>query len=238
MQQILFNLISNAVKFTRNRGKISVQTSNDADGQIEIDVADTGAGLDEKMLGRLFTAFEQSDRTMRLGGMGLGLSIAKSLAEMHEGTLTAASDGRDRGSTFRLRFKTMPFAEPPALPTKPQGVLQLDRNILLVEDHEDTRKVMARLLRSLGCRVTAAANVREALAAAETEQFDLLISDIGLPDGSGLEIMQNLKDRVRRGIALSGYGQEEDIRRSREAGFALHLIKPVNFKTLQEVLRR
>jgi len=111
--------------------------------------------------------------------------------------------------------------------------------ILLVEDHTDTRQIMAKLLGSFGCIVTTASSVSEAMQYSQTEKFDLLVSDIGLPDGTGLDVMRHMKQHQQiRGIALSGFGQDDDLRRSREAGFETHLIKPVNFKALQEVIRK
>jgi PAS domain S-box-containing protein len=238
LQQVLLNLLSNAVKFTPKSGKISIQSANEQTDQIDLEISDNGAGIEPLLFARLFNAFEQSDQSRRLGGLGLGLSIAKSLTEMHQGTLVAFSDGHNKGSSFKLTLATVAPAREQPCPPAPAEVHKIDQRILLVEDHEDTRIVMARLLRSLGCEVTTAGSVAEALAAAEKESFDLLISDIGLPDGSGLDVMKNLKDRVERGIALSGFGQEEDLRRSREAGFHMHLIKPINFNMLKDVLRR
>jgi two-component system CheB/CheR fusion protein len=239
VQQVLLNLVSNAVKFTPANGRIAIRSANDDAGGVEIEVTDSGAGIEPEMLRRLFNAFEQSERTRRLaGGLGLGLSIAKSLADMHGGTLTAGSGGREMGATFRLRLAAVPPVEQPATPHSPDpAVAAAVQRILLVEDHDDTRAVMARLLKTLGCHVTAAASVAEAIAASETQAFDLLISDIGLPDGTGLDVMRHMQSRVPRAIALSGYGQEEDLKRSRDAGFAVHLTKPVNFNMLKAVLR-
>jgi CheY-like chemotaxis protein len=110
--------------------------------------------------------------------------------------------------------------------------------VLLVEDHSDTRNVLTKLLANCGCDVTAVGTVREAVAAAERQQYDLLLSDIGLPDGSGLDVMRHVAARSKvTGIALSGFGQDDDIRRSREAGFVTHLTKPVSFQALKEVIR-
>jgi PAS domain S-box-containing protein len=238
LQQILLNLLSNAVKFTPANGRISIRSSNDETGQIEMEIIDSGVGIDPEMLPRVFSPFEQSDRTRRLGGLGLGLSIARSLTELHMGKLTASSDGRDLGSAFRLVLATSPPAV--NLPSLPKAAASpgIEQRILLVEDHDDTSAVLARLLRSLGCHVTVARTVREALETGEAGSFDLLICDIGLADGSGLEVMRQLKSRIDRGVALSGFGQQEDLRRSREAGFELHLTKPVNFNALRDVLQR
>ena len=164
---------------------------------------------------------------------------------MHKGSLTAASEGKDKGATFTLRLDTVPVPaapehKPPARAVAASsGPPQKGLRILLVEDHEDTLRVIARLLRSFGYDVETAATVKSALAMPEAGEFDLLVSDIGLPDGSGLDIMRAVKAKGRlKGIALSGFVQDEDFRRSREAGFEQHLTKPVNFQQLEQVIRR
>jgi PAS domain S-box-containing protein len=261
--QIFLNLLSNAVKFAKENGLVKVATANPQADVIEVEVSDDGAGIEPAMMERLFNAFEQDTRSRPLGGLGLGLSIARSLAELQGGTLTARSGGKDCGATFKLVLSTAMAERTASAPAVTVGAAgeaavgagvgaalnaagallkTVGRRILLVEDHDDTRIVMTRLLKSLGCEVKAVGCVKEALQAAEqaamrAEPFDLLISDIGLPDGSGLDVMRHMKDRVRRGVALSGFGQEEDLRRSREAGFATHLIKPISFKMLREVVQ-
>ena len=237
LQQILLNVLSNSVKFTPSEGSITVRTTND-NGSISIAVTDSGVGIEPDVLPRLFQAFEQGEQTItrQFGGLGLGLSIVKSLVEMHEGKISATSEGKDRGATFTLTLRTVPAdqgaesASAPAPPTRAQ-------RILLVEDHADTREVLNRLLSSLGCMVWAVGSVKEALDVSDRETFDLLVSDIGLPDGSGLDVMNYLRARHgTRGIALSGFGQDEDIRRSEDAGFEMHLTKPVSFQTLREII--
>ncbi|CAN5487227.1 response regulator [soil metagenome] len=239
--QMFLNLLSNAVKFTPANGSISVTSSNDSPGRIVIEVVDTGIGIDADVLPKLFDAFEQGDATVtrRFGGLGLGLSIVRSLAEKHGGTIEATSIGKGRGAKFVLTMGTVSATEgkneSAARDTRDyQGI-----RILLVEDHTDTRQIMAKLLSSFGCDVTVAATVGEAIEHAERNKFDLLVSDIGLPDGTGLDVMRHMRQRQQiRGIALSGFGQDEDLRRSREAGFETHLIKPVNFQKLQELIRK
>ncbi len=243
MQQVFWNLMNNAVKFTPAGGRIVVRSANPAPGTLTVEVSDTGVGIGPDMLGRIFHPFEQAEQTLRrrFGGLGLGLTISRRLVEMHGGTLVASSAGTDRGATFTVTLETTP---PPGASPRRDGVPALDGvapgpsaalRILLVEDHEDTRRAMSRLLRMQGHDVTTADTVRAALELAARETFDLLISDIGLPDGSGLELMQRL--RQVRGIALSGFGSEDDRRRSREAGFAHHLTKPVNFRTLEQLIQ-
>jgi PAS domain S-box-containing protein len=239
LQQVFMNLLSNAAKFTPKKGLITVRTSNVAGARIRIEVGDNGIGIETDMLFRLFNAFEQTDRTRRYGGLGLGLSIAKSLVELHQGTITAVSDGPDLGAMFAVELETVTPAEPAPARETVENAAAPGCRILFVEDHDDTRRVMERLLIHIGCDVTSAGSVQEALSIGETEPFDLLVSDLGLPDGCGAQIMEELKSRTSiRGIAISGLGEQEDLRRSREAGFEMHLIKPINFATLKEAIIR
>jgi two-component system CheB/CheR fusion protein len=238
LRQVFWNLLDNAVKFTPEGGRIALRTDNDAAGRLTVEVADTGVGIAPAALPRVFDAFEQSERIVRRGhgGLGLGLSLSRRLVELHGGTLTAASEGRGRGASFTVVLPTARAA--PAAAAPPPALAEMPRTglaILLVEDHEDTLLVLARLLRSLGHTVSTARTVGEALGLASRNRFDLLVSDIGLPDGSGLDVMRQVKDRYGlRGIALSGFGRDADIERSREAGFDDHLIKPVDFQALKE----
>jgi PAS domain S-box-containing protein len=237
LQQIFLNLLSNAVKFTPPEGTITVRSANE-NGWLSLTIADTGVGIEPDVLPRLFNAFEQGERTVtrRFGGLGLGLSIVKSLAEMHSGTIAAASEGKDRGATFTLRLRTVP-APTGTPPAEAPNHRAAGRRILLVEDHADTRDVLDRLLSSMGCTVWSVGSVKEAVELSDRERFDLLVSDIGLPDGTGHDVMSYLRaHQGTRGIALSGFGQDDDIRRSREAGFELHLTKPVSFQTLKDVI--
>jgi PAS domain S-box-containing protein len=247
-QQVLLNLVSNAVKFTPQDGTITIRTSNE-NGTIKIEISDTGVGIEADVLPRLFRPFEQGERTVtrQFGGLGLGLSIVKSLVEMHKASISAVSEGKDKGATFTLRMETVSPAQiqqvqglgAPGAGAAGAGVAAARvYRVLLVEDHSDTRNVLTKLLANCGCDVTAVGTVREAVAAAERQQYDLLLSDIGLPDGSGLDVMRHVAARSKvTGIALSGFGQDDDIRRSREAGFVTHLTKPVSFQALKEVIR-
>jgi two-component system CheB/CheR fusion protein len=244
LQQVFLNLLSNAVKFTPPGGGLALRSSDRDGGGLVVEVTDTGIGIEADALPRLFQPFEQGDRDVarRFGGLGLGLSIARSIVETHKGRISAASVGRDAGATFTVELPTVPPASAPgAMPARPSAAAPSPKNcrILLVEDHDDTRAVMGRLLRSFGFHVSSAGTVREALQLAQSERFDLLVSDIGLPDGSGAEVMRHLKTHQGiKGIALSGYGQPEDVHRSAEAGFETHLTKPVNFHTLQQVIKK
>jgi PAS domain S-box-containing protein len=243
IRQVFWNLLTNAVKFTPEGGRIVVRTANGPAGRLLIEVADTGLGIEPELAGRIFNAFEQGERTVtrQFGGLGLGLAITRALVTMHHGSIAVQSEGRGNGSTFQIELPTV--APAPALaerassaPAAPASSLR----ILLVDDHADTRRVLARLLARLGHRVETAGDVASGLALVRSVQFDVLISDIGLPDRSGTDLMREARgvQSGLRGIALSGFGMEEDTRRSAEAGFEIHLNKPVDFAILQEVLSR
>src|SRR6185437_1678819 len=177
--------------------------------------------------------------TRKFGGLGLGLRIGKSLATLHKASISVASEGKDKGAAFTLEVETV---SPATLTARSTGELPGHTGecaVLLVEDHRDTREVLRKLLESIGCNVVTASGVKEAIAAAEKQRFDVLLSDLGLPDGNGLEVMRALAGRFDiKGIALSGFGQEEDLRRSSEAGFAAHLTKPINFQVLRETIAK
>jgi len=236
LQQIFWNLLKNAVKFTPDSGQISI-TSKNVDGMLFVQVSDSGIGIEPDALPKLFDAFEQADPTIlrRFGGLGLGLTISKALAEMHDGKLGATSDGMGKGAEFTLELPTIQHDQPgEVVPIEKNLEEGLGRRILLVDDHPDTLRVMVRLLKMMGYVVSTAASVREALEIAATGKFDLLISDVGLPDGSGIDLMKQVRSQYGLGgIAVSGFGQDEDLRRSKEAGFSAHLIKPLSFNALQ-----
>ncbi|MFN2509413.1 MAG: response regulator [Chthoniobacterales bacterium] len=239
LQQIFWNLIKNAVKFTPEEGRLSVRTRNDAEGQFCIEIADTGIGIDAESLPKIFMAFEQGERA-RLGGLGLGLAISKALVETHRGHLTAQSPGRGQGATFTATF---PLSEA-TVGGSSNGAAAAPRErrslrILLVEDHEDTNRSLTQLLRRRGYHVQPAHTIAKALDAAAGEEFDVLVSDIGLPDGSGVDLMQQLRaTRPIFGIALTGFGMEEDIRKSHDGGFYHHLIKPVDLNKLDSIIQQ
>jgi CheY-like chemotaxis protein/two-component sensor histidine kinase len=241
LQQIFWNLIGNAVKFTQPRGRIVLRSSNDAQGRLVVEVSDTGIGIEPDLLPRLFNAFEQGERTVtrRFGGLGLGLTISKSLVELLGGTLKAQSSGTGLGATFTV---TLPVVSAPKTdprgPDHPRKSERIALRLLLVEDHEDTLRIMVRLLRAYGYTVSPASTVAEAVSLAETEKFDLLISDLGLPDGSGLDVIRHIKAKQHiPGIALSGFGMDEDIIKSKAAGFDHHMTKPVNIESLETMIQ-
>jgi signal transduction histidine kinase len=249
LQQVFWNLMKNAVKFTPAQGRIVVESFNEAGeagvggGAICVRVTDSGIGIEPDILPRIFNAFEQgrSSITRQFGGLGLGLAISKALVEQHRGALAATSDGRGKGATFRVAI--------PVTSELPQATYHTPRLVtpgpqratraLLVEDHRDTARVMSKLLRGNGYEVDCAASVTEAMQHLKAGRYDILISDIGLPDGSGLDLMRQARVvQPLVGIALSGFGMEHDIRRSKEAGFTEHLTKPLNFQLLVDTIER
>jgi CheY-like chemotaxis protein len=243
LAQVFLNLLRNAIKFTPPGGRIAVQTRNHVGGQLMIDVADTGIGIEPQAMTRIFNAFEQGDQrvTQKFGGLGLGLTISQGLVAAHGGRIRAASEGKDRGATFMVELPTVSKPVLQRSPT-PKPAAACGNNsalrILLVEDHADTAALLCRLLRRHGYTVRTAGSVESTLQLASAEPFDLVISDLGLPDGSGLELMRELRKRYpMRGIALTGYGTEEDVRQAHEAGFSAHLTKPISVERLEETIR-
>jgi CheY-like chemotaxis protein len=247
LQQIVWNLVKNAVKFTPKSGQIRVRSRNvdePAGRRLVIEVSDTGVGIASEILPKIFHAFEQGDPsvTRQFGGLGLGLAVSRSLAEAHGGRLAGSSQGKNQGATFTLDLPITRTFLVDDTPRPEHGAVPAGAGLrlLLVEDNADTLRVMTRLLRRKGHRVTPADSVAAALEAEAAEgPFDLIVSDIGLPDGSGLDLMRQLgAGRVLPGIALSGFGMEEDLRKSEAAGFSAHLIKPVDFLTLDAAIRQ
>ena len=238
LQQIFWNLINNAVKFTSSDGQISISTSNTSMGELRVEIADTGLGIEPESLPKIFDAFEQGGRT-QLGGLGLGLAISKALVEAHKGIITAQSAGRNKGSTFMLIFPTSEKAAAQITPAvSPKLPEHLAMRILLVEDHEDSNRSLTNLLRRRGYHVQSALTFQSALDLSAKEEFDVLISDLALPDGNGIDLMQTLQStRPVLGIALTGFGMEDDVRKSREAGFQHHLVKPIDLNKLDLLIQ-
>jgi CheY-like chemotaxis protein len=249
LQQVFWNLLRNAVKFTPHGGRIVVRSfdqpplpPHEAVTRICVQVSDDGIGFESEAAARIFEPFEQNASGPRFGGLGLGLAIARAVVEMHQGTIRAESPGPGCGATFTVE---LPGTNDPvgSAPSSAAGNSHLSEHeaplrLLLVEDHAPTLLVLSRLLTRAGHQVSAAKSIAEARAAAATGAFDLVISDLGLPDGTGIDLMQQLQDaHGLRGIALSGYGTEDDLRRSQDAGFVAHLVKPVDINDLRRALR-
>jgi two-component system CheB/CheR fusion protein len=233
LQQVFWNLLKNAIKFTPQGGTVGIRCRPDG-SQVVVEVRDSGIGIEREALSRIFNAFEQVERsiTRQFGGLGLGLAISKALVEMHGGRIEAQSEGRDRGALFCV---WLPLTVPAGAPQSPRPAAAprptvRPLRILLVEDHGVTAKMMGTVLTADGHTVETAGDIATALELAGRNAYHLLLSDLGLPDGSGHDLLRQLRQRGHQfpGIALSGYGQGEDIQRSREAGFAAHLTKPAS----------
>jgi PAS domain S-box-containing protein len=268
LQQVFWNILRNAVKFTPEGGRICIRSfdagpapqpdnsesrnatrepaTTASRGAVAIEVMDNGIGFPPEEAQLLFEPFQRGTGAdhARTAGLGLGLSIARAIVKLHAGSIEAESDGLGRGATFRVilpeaaRVDEGGVAPAEAVPPLPAGSHRPLR-LLLVEDHEPTQQVLARLLERDGHCITRATTMAGALEAAERQQFDAVLSDLGLPDGTGFELMQHLRVRQDlRGIALSGYGMAEDVRRSEEAGFIAHLTKPVSLNDVRRVLRQ
>src|SRR5215469_12240420 len=241
-QQIIWNLLKNAIKFTPEGGDITISSDNPLDTVFSVSIRDTGIGMEPEVMQRIFEPFEQGNRSFehRFGGLGLGLTISKSLAQAHGGTLTAQSDGSNHGSTFTLSMQALPQGEVAAVASKTvTDFVRQALKILLVDDHHDTCVALEKLLVRRGHLVAVTHDVCSAMEAAVCNKFDLLISDIALPDGTGMELMTQLRAISEvPGIAISGFGNNGDIERSLEAGFSEHLIKPIKLDKLEAAIER
>ena len=253
LQQVFWNLLNNAAKFTSEGGQVFVRTENvgeAGDERVRVTVRDTGIGIVAEDLRRIFDAFEQAEQpepgssfiARRFGGMGLGLAICRAILEQHRGSISAHSDGKGKGSTFIVELPALVSAvqagaaDHPLAPA-PQKLRSL--RLLVVDDHPDTVRILGRLLTAAGHHVHTAGTAGEALRLADQHAFDLIISDLGLPDMTGYELMRQIRQRRHvQGIAMSGYGMEEDIRKSERAGFSDHLVKPLNVSQLEQSIRR
>ena len=214
-----------------------------------IGVSDTGIGISPEVLPHIFDVLEQggTSTTRRFGGLGLGLTISRSIVEQHGGRLTAHSSGANLGATFTI---ALPTTSPPtsrsadlapaATPIYRNGALTRPIRILLVDDNHDTLKYLSNLLSLRGYHVHTAADMASALQVASQAQLDVIVSDIELPDGSGLELVGSLQHTNRSipAIALSGFGSSADVELSHSAGFAIHLTKPVDFRQLEKAIRQ
>ena len=229
------------MKFTPNEGRITIRSSNNGK-QFVFEVADTGIGIEPERQDQIFEAFDQGERsiTREFGGLGLGLTISKTLLDLHGGKISVQSEGKNRGTTFRVSLDALDGSSVRSATTVHGGATVLrSLHLLLVDDHADTRDVLSRLLTKCGHEVATADSMQGALRFLAEGRFDALISDIGLPDGSGYDLVREAK-RMQpvKSVALSGFGTEEDVRRSSEAGFDYHVTKPIDFPGLQSLLQK
>lgn len=239
IEQVIWNLLKNAIKFTPENGTITVTTKNDENGRIIVEVSDTGVGIPGEQLPVIFTRFEQGHATgkHRFGGLGLGLSISQAIVLAHEGEIGAESQGEGQGATFSFSLQTINKSVPVRVPDTDCTEPAEGMRILVVEDHESTRLVVVQLLSKLGHEAIAVGTIEEAKKEFYSRQFDLVISDIGLPDGDGLELMREIRSCSEvPSIALSGFGMPEDVKRIKAAGFTNQLTKPIKMERLNALI--
>jgi len=245
LQQIAWNVLNNAVKFTPAGGSIEIDLSNDSDAAV-LSVTDTGQGIDPSFLPYVFEMFRQADGSNRRrhGGLGIGLALVQQLVQLHGGTIDAASGGPNQGSRFTIRLPLLRETASPVVVSA--GAVDLEvfaqKSFLIIDDSEDTVTMLTELLQVAGANVTAAKNGADALRIAEENEFDVILSDISMPEMDGFEFLQRLRKIDGRGnvpvVAITGFGRNHDIARATAAGFYSHLTKPLNLKVLAEVLQR
>ncbi|HSV34143.1 MAG TPA: ATP-binding protein, partial [Ramlibacter sp.] len=247
LAQTLGNLLNNAAKYTPPAGQIHLKAWQE-DGEAVIEIRDSGVGIPPEMLTKVFTLFTQVGRTLdrSQGGLGIGLYLVRSLVELHGGTVTAASDGPGRGSVFRVRIPCLPPSENPAAlddGDAPGGELTREGlKVLVVDDNIDAAETLATVLEMTGRRTRTVHEGQQVLGAARDFEPDIVLLDIGLPGMSGYDVARQLRadPRFSRTVlmAVTGWGSEEDRRRSRAAGFDEHLTKPVDLAALEPLLNR
>jgi signal transduction histidine kinase len=237
LNQVFWNLLKNAAKFGKPNGQVTISTDNE-NGKVVTEIRDDGIGIEPERLATVFSAFGGLKPRPTGTGVGLGLAITRAIIGEHQGEIRAESDGKGCGAIFRI---SLPISLHDAIPGEAQRVPSSaslrGKTILVVEDHEDTRRVLSRALRRRGFGVTAAGSVSAAAEQFTSSRPDLIICDIGLPDGSGWDLMDQLRPHGPiRAIAVSGFGMEHDVTKSREVGFLAHLTKPIDFNCLENLL--
>lgn len=241
LQQVLWNIVGNAVKFSGKRGRLEIQSGNPDSETFEISISDSGIGISKETIQRLFRPFEQASyhEGRMYGGLGLGMAISKRLLDLHGGDISVQSDGPGTGSSFSVRLPVSGIEEPvaPAVP-KTQAPVASKFSILLVEDHSDTAEALRMLLTKSGHQVAISGTVRDALEKLNEASFDLLLSDLGLPDGTGLDLIRQVREFSQiPAIALSGHGMAQDIDACMKAGFDHHLTKPLSIQELRKEIQ-
>jgi CheY-like chemotaxis protein len=245
LQQIAWNILNNAVKFTPSGGRIEIALNNEGDRAAFV-VTDTGQGIDASFLPHVFEMFRQADgsNVRRHGGMGIGLALVRQLVQLHGGTISAESAGPSRGSRFTVRLPLLRETAP--LPVSAPAAAELDvfaqTSFLVLDDSEDSIAMMEELLKLAGAHVVTATNGVDALRIASENEFDVILSDISMPEMDGFAFLERLRKIDGRQnvpvIAITGFGRSDDIARARAAGFYSHLTKPIDLIALTAVLKQ
>jgi len=239
LAQIVANMLDNAVKFTPSGGSVDIDVQREG-GEALLRVTDDGIGIAPEMLSRVFELFAQGDQPMDrpAGGLGIGLTLSRRLVELHGGTITVESEGRGRGARFTVRLPIEMAAAPAPRPVEPAP--ERRRSVLIVEDSDDARETLRLFLESHGHRVFEASDGQQGLTLALQHRPEVVLIDLGLPGLDGYEMAQALRStlegRTAALIAVTGYGQQDDRRRSKEAGFDAHLVKPVSLSLLSSLI--
>ncbi len=248
LQQIAWNILNNAVKFTPAGGKIQISLNSERNDAVLV-IADTGQGIDSGFLPHVFEMFRQADGSNRRrhGGLGIGLALVRQLVQLHGGTISAESDGPGRGSRFTVRLPLLRERASLAPPVVGSAVgtelnVLAGKRFLIVDDSEDTIAMLEELLTISGARVRTATSGAEALRIAAAGEFDVVLSDISMPEMDGYEFLQRLRQIEGKQhvpvLAITGFGRRGDVERARAAGFYAHLTKPLNLQALADVLRQ
>jgi signal transduction histidine kinase/ActR/RegA family two-component response regulator len=245
LQQIAWNILNNAVKFTPSGGRIEIALNNEGDRAAFV-VTDTGQGIDPSFLPHVFEMFRQADGSNRRrhGGMGIGLALVRQLVQLHGGTISAESGGPNRGSRFTVRLPLL--RETASLAVSAPAAAELNvfsqTSFLILDDSEDSIAMMEELLKLAGAHVVTATNGADALRIASENEFDVILSDISMPEMDGFEFLERLRKIDGRQdvpvIAITGFGRSDDIERARAAGFYSHLTKPIDLMALTVVLEQ
>jgi signal transduction histidine kinase/CheY-like chemotaxis protein len=239
LEQVVHNLLTNALKYTPPGGRVNVRLSRRGE-DAELRMEDTGVGMDPEILPRVFDLFTQADNTLDRahGGLGIGLTLVRSLVELHGGTVRAESEGRGRGSTFVVHLPAAAASSLPGDVSEPMPPIE-PRRILLVEDNKDVRESLRALLEDAGHRVSTAGDGFEGVERGVADRPEVALVDIGLPGLDGYSVGRRLRDRLGSTVylvALTGYGLPEDRRRAIESGFDAHLTKPVTLRSVLQLL--
>jgi two-component system CheB/CheR fusion protein len=242
LRQVIWNLLNNAVKFTDRDGRVEIALEETADAEAKLTIADNGKGIDAQFLPHVFEMFRQGDAstTRNHGGMGIGLALVRQLVEIHNGRVEVHSAGKGRGASFTIFLPLHSEDQRKELIAKTAGQQLRNLNVLIVDDSVDTIEMLRKLLELEGAIPETAKTGSEALEILSQKKFDLLISDISMPEMDGFELLRRIRTELTitqlPAVALTGFGRAEDARRADDEGFAAHLTKPIDLDTLIETI--